>query len=60
MFIPLTGRFAFACFLLAFATTASVLQAQVVSPEVRDDGSVICRVHLGDTAMVGVVRGGGL
>lgn len=59
MVIPSTRRLAFACSLLAFAATASALQAQVVSPEVRDDGSIIFRVQLGENAKEAVVNVGG-
>jgi enterochelin esterase family protein len=59
MFVPSKRRMTLGCSLLALAVTASVLEAQVLSPEVRDDGSVVFRVQLGENAKEAVVSVGG-
>lgn len=44
---------------IALASSSSTSRAQVVSPEVREDGTVVFRVQLGEKAEQAVVRVGG-
>ncbi|HEV7280574.1 MAG TPA: alpha/beta hydrolase-fold protein [Pirellulaceae bacterium] len=59
MGMTLTRCLSVAACLMALAASSSTARAQVVSPEVREDGAVIFRVQLGENAKQASVNIGG-